>query len=519
MNFIFFHYVIHILLLRCHDIETNPGPNNPTELSIYCSNIRSLLAVVTEKPRVQKIDHLIAELSASNHSIVLISWLRENDPDKSISIPQYTQYRRERLTNRYGGLVTYIHTTLASKRIVEYEPADSEIMCHEIVCTPRKLLICSCYRPQTRCPIDFLTDIKGIINAANQLYDGLIFIGDMNCKHSDFYENDQTCNAGRQFKAFFESHSFEQLIHKPTRFSADNRTYSCIDLIFTNIPHIFTHVGTETRLPNCDHAPITALLNIPHKRGNCFTRQVWDFKNGNFVKFRELLAAAPWGNVSLQPSVNESALVWSDMFMKIAESCIPHNIVTIRPNDKPWMTSEIRRLIRKRQKLFKRRNNSAVDRDNYNRMRNNIVTLIRLAKLSYELKRENIVSNPTLNVKQWWKIIKYEIKGSQQSGIPFLESGGMTVVDDCQKANLLNNYFVEQSTVDDDNMILPDIPILNYPQIDDIVINKNDVYKLLCNLDVNKATGNDQIGNKLLKEAAPSISKILSKIFNTSIQN
>ena len=61
MNFIFFHYVIHILLLRCHDIETNPGPNNPTELSIYCLNIRSLLAVVTEKPRVQKIDHLIAE--------------------------------------------------------------------------------------------------------------------------------------------------------------------------------------------------------------------------------------------------------------------------------------------------------------------------------------------------------------------------------------------------------------------------------------------------------------------------
>ena len=100
------------------------------------------------------------------------------------------------------------------------------------------------------------------------------------------------------------------------------------------------------------------------------------------MKFRELLAAAPWGNVTLQPSVNESALVWSDMFMKIAKSCIPHNIVTLRPNDKPWMTSETRRLIRKRHKLFKGRNNSAVDRDNYNRMRNNIVTLIRLAKHS-----------------------------------------------------------------------------------------------------------------------------------------
>ena len=35
------------------------------------------------------------------------------------------------------------------------------------------------------------------------------------------------------------------------------------------------------------------------------------------------------------------------------------------------------------------------------------------------------------------------MKGSQQSGIPSLESGGMTVVDDCQKANLLNNYFLD----------------------------------------------------------------------------
>ena len=96
MNFIFFHYVIHILLLTCHDIETNPGPNNPTESSIYCLNIRSLLAVVTEKPRAQKIDHLIAELSANNHSIVLISetliiWARHihfNSPMYSVLVGQ-----------------------------------------------------------------------------------------------------------------------------------------------------------------------------------------------------------------------------------------------------------------------------------------------------------------------------------------------------------------------------------------------------------------------------------------------
>ena len=68
-------------------------------------------------------------------------------------------------------------------------------------------------------------------------------------------------------------------------------------------------------------------------------------------------------------------------------------------------------------------------------------------------------------------------------------------------------------------MILPNIPHLEYPQIYDIIINQNDVYKSLCNLDLNKATGNDQIGNKSLKEAAPSISQILSKIVNAPIKN
>ena len=174
---------------------------------------------MTDKPRVHKIDHLTAELSANNYVIVLISetWLRENKPDKSISIPEYTQYRRKRLTNRYGELVTYIHTTLASKRIVEFEPADSE----------NKSCAMKLYAPPPPLnyyftPIidnrldDFLPDTKDIIYAVNQLYDDIIFIGYINCKHSDFYENDQTCPASRQFEVFFKSHSFEELIHEPT---------------------------------------------------------------------------------------------------------------------------------------------------------------------------------------------------------------------------------------------------------------------------------------------------------------
>ena len=58
---------------------------------------------------------------------------------------------------------------------------------------------------------------------------------------------------------------------------------------------------------------------------------------------------------------------------------------------------------------------------------------------------------------------KYETKDSRQMGIHPLESGGNMVVDDCETADLFNNYFVGQWTVvDNDNMILLDILHVTY---------------------------------------------------------
>ena len=49
----------------------------------------------------------------------------------------------------------------------------------------------------------------------------------MNCKHSDFYARDKTCNAGKVCKELFDSYSYDQRISEPTRFSGNRQ--SCID--------------------------------------------------------------------------------------------------------------------------------------------------------------------------------------------------------------------------------------------------------------------------------------------------
>ncbi len=84
------------------------------------------------------------------------------------------------------------------------------------------------------------------------------------------------------------------------------------------------------------------------------------------------------------------------------------------------------------------------------------------------------------------------------------------ITDDLTKANLLNNFFVSQSTLDERKAQLPlSTPHSQYT-INQKIITPLDVYTILVELDVSKATGPDQISKHLLKKAAVPISEPLS---------
>ena len=331
------------------------------------------------------------------------------------------------------------------------------------------------------------------------------------------FARDKTCNAGKVCKELFDSYSYDQLISEPTRFSGNSQ--SCIDLLFTNTTHFFNKIGTEPPLPNCDHVPITAVFKYKHD--SSFKREVWNFKKADFDKFRCLLSTSPWQNVTLLDDVNECVSMWSDMFIKIAEACVPHQNVIIRPKDKPWMNSEIRKCINNRRKLFHKFKRSSLDsvKNDYKQLRNKIVSMAKEAKNAYEVKTESILCNTATKPKQWWSVLKREIKGSKKSEIPSIVHGTDNIHDNSKKAEGVNNYFIQQSTVDDNDMILPPLADHDYPDIEDLLITSDQVKNILSTLDCSKWTGCDQIGNRLLKKAAIPISQILCHIFNKSLTN
>lgn len=90
-----------------------------------------------------------------------------------------------------------------------------------------------------------------------------------------------------------------------------------------------------------------------------------------------------------------------------------------------------------------------------------------------------------------------------------------------EKANIFNDYFCQQSQVDDDNIDLP----VNYDNndpycnLDNIIISVQDVKDNLQILNTNKATGPDNLNPMLLKQASSELAYPLTKLFNLSLQS
>jgi hypothetical protein len=80
--------------------------------------------------------------------------------------------------------------------------------------------------------------------------------------------------------------------------------------------------------------------------------------------------------------MDENCQTFTNKFIEIIKNCVPQKEVTIRLNDKVWFNSELRREIRKRDRLRKlaRRSNSDSNINKYKKQRNHVNNLKKHAK-------------------------------------------------------------------------------------------------------------------------------------------
>jgi len=111
------------------------------------------------------------------------------------------------------------------------------------------------------------------------------------------------------------------------------------------------------------------------------------------------------------------------------------------------------------------------------------------------------------------------------SSIPALVRNGNTASKDSDKASMLNHFFSECFNTAQPPLSASNEDPWNYPvpsnleSIDGLLCSEEEVHEMIMSLDTSKANGPDGISAKMLKGTALSITPVLTRLFNMSIEH
>ena len=343
-------------------------------------------------------------------------------------------------------------------------------------------------------------------------------LGDFNA-HYDVANPSGNSEVGGKLYSFLESNNLAQLITEPTRVTSNSSTI--LDLVITNCPERFSASGTLSPPSNCDHSVIFASMNLITHRSRSYKRQVWNFNNVNSADLNCELSQMDWFSLCENTNdIDETYSCWYSHFRSIIEKYIPLKMVTIRPNDKPWMDSEVRHAIRRRDRLLRIHNirPSPVTWENYRAQRNFVTSLIRFAKKSFYERASTDLSNPDTNCKKWWSIVNKVCGRENSSTIPPIIENEVPIFDSKEKACIFNDYFVLQTELPLANAIPPIIqPYQTQQFLSNIIATEEQVLESMKGVDISKACGYDGIGNKIIKLCSEGFHVYFTYFINLSL--
>ena len=437
----------------------------------------------------------------------------------------YTVYRKDRCNEGGGGVALLVKSCYSSTDITpnDESSANSELIWVEVeLHGHKKLLLSNYYRRPNISNTSQLEALQSSIESVLSKYKGahqpIILGGDFNlpdiCWENDCVKgSSQRKSLHEYFLTLVQTFSLTQLVTDCTR---EN---SILDLVLTNSPNQVksTHVipglsDHEAVVCDCSFTP-RCTKKVP-RTVHLFSKADWEPLRAEVRTFSE-----DYFQSLLDSTVEEKWTAFKNKLNGLLDKYVPSKRTTTRYNA-PWMTNTLKRLSRKKKRLFKKAKKSA------GKLRDTLWARYRTCKASFNVgirhAREKFVTdiiNSAFNdndTKPFWKYVKS--KRCDNTGISPLKDGGQLFSDSQSKADILNRQFTSVFNIEDTS----DIPVLPgdpFPAMPDIIVDVRGVTKLLNNIKPNKASGPDSIPCRILKEAAAELAPVLTDIFNASLSS
>ena len=481
--------------------------NSQSQLFIINFNIRSFYA------NSDAFFCLFEENMFPDIIILTETWFKH---DNAWDMNGYLSYHTIRNHARSGGVSIYVKNNLVSNIMPDLCKCDEtiEICSVSIQINNFPLNILGIYRPHSGSIDNFNQSLTTILENRLILNKPIIITGDLNIN----LLNDNLDS--RSFINNLQSYHFLSLITKPTRFSQGHHP-SLLDHFWTNEISLFSCGIVLTDVTDhCMTFLIHRTKNLNKSTKTKITFRLTNETNKN--RFRTLLQNFDWDSIA-----TDDVNIYTDKFIKCIDSlycdCFPLKIkfLPTKVLEKPWITSDIRKLISYKSQYFHLFKLGVVTENDNKTFKNKVHSIIKKSKNDYY---KNIFFQNKHNLKKTWNLINSlmgrnvqnnSIKKLVIDGIDYYDSGGIS--------EIMNAYFSNIASSLDDLLPSNSIDPLQYVKRNEspFVLNPITIYEcstLIKNLKNTKQDIN-KIPVDLFIEYHTYFVRTITKIINLCYQN
>ena len=293
---------------------------------------------------------------------------------------------------------------------------------------------------------------------------------------------------------------FKQIVGKPTRENA------ILDKIVTNAHAYYNSVCIMPPLGRSDHNLVLWFPNqhLPATKNTTLKRVVRPMRDSDIRCFGRWISNYDWSEVIEAQTTQVKCDEFYSILNRALDEYFPTGTVRVHLKDKPWITTEIKLLIKQRQLFFNQGDNRA-----WKKCRNKIIRCIKTAKNNFyhnrvlQLKHENPAS--------WYRNIKLMTSSTAKSDV-FISIPGTDETSYLSVANAINDSFIQVT-----NDIAP-LDALNLPAYLPCTkppkVPPWEVFNELSKIQPGEACGPDGIPARLIKMFAYELSVPFCDILN-----
>lgn len=428
------------------------------------------------------------------------TWLSSDVKDVGLSVQDYNIVRKDR-DGRGGGVAFYLKNNYRYTVIDignSNSPLEQLWLC--IKHAGKRLCVGTLYRPPNCSVLQALDTLEDSLTRLLPEYDYVIFGTDFNVDLSD-----GTNNYSLALQNLFDKYGLFQAVAGPTRLG--NRSSTLLDLLVSSDASLVSPATVVDVKEISDHMLVSFKIKLGKLKPETFFKTYRDYKNLNYNHFLHDLNLINWEYIYSLNSTDEMVTFFNSELLKLFDKHAPYKTSKISKPPAPWLTENLRFLMRLRDKARTRyrRTGSAAASAEYRALRNRVNITVRSEKKAY--LQHTFQRDP----KNFWRTIRYLNLCSKSSSNTLIEAS----------ADSFNDYYLNSvpQIVQNDNSFIEtnylnkvhnnvQLNLFSFSPVSALAIEK-----IILGLKSN-AMGHDGINLKMFYYIIPHLTDFIAFIVN-----